>query len=59
MFIGSTLQIDLAGNSSTVTEGRIAFLAVLRTWGRTSMAAAIRRLPGSRPARRHRTGKRS
>ena len=24
MFIGSTLQIDLAGNSSTVTEGRIA-----------------------------------
>jgi malonate decarboxylase alpha subunit len=24
MFIGSTLQIDLAGNSSTVTEGRVA-----------------------------------
>src|SRR5262249_59772535 len=24
MFIGSTLQIDLAGNSSTVTSGRIA-----------------------------------
>ena len=24
MFIGSTLQIDLAGNSSTVTPGRIA-----------------------------------
>ncbi len=24
MFIGSTLQIDLAGNSSTVTQGRIA-----------------------------------
>jgi malonate decarboxylase alpha subunit len=24
MFIGSTLQVDLAGNSSTVTEGRVA-----------------------------------
>jgi len=32
MFIGSTLQIDIAGNSSTVTPGRIAGFGGARTW---------------------------
>mgnify|MGYP000665042423 CR=1 FL=1 len=41
MFIGSTLQIDLAGNSSTATTGRIAGFAMTST-AATAAASAER-----------------
>lgn len=50
MFIGSTLQIDLQGNSSTATRDRIAGFGVRRIWARMRVAAAMPAPPGSRPA---------
>ena len=42
MFIGGTLQIDLEGNSSTVTPGRISRgSGARRTWGRTRMGGGM------------------
>lgn len=35
MFVGSTLQIDQWGNSSTVTNGRLSGLVVHLTWVQT------------------------
>ena len=46
MFIGSTLQIDLEGNSSTVTTWRIAGFGGAPNMGSDPRAAAIRASPG-------------
>jgi len=46
LFIGSTLQIDLMGHSSTVTQSRVAGFGGHRTWARTRMGAATRPTPG-------------
>lgn len=46
LFIGSTLQIDLAGNSSTVTQDRVAGFGGLPTWARTRTVVATPATPG-------------
>jgi malonate decarboxylase alpha subunit len=47
MFIGSTLQIDLAGNSSTFTTGRIAGFGGAPNMGSDVAVGATPRHPGS------------
>ena len=46
LFIGSTLQMDAEGNSSTVTHGRLAGFGGAPTWAATRVAAATRAPPG-------------
>lgn len=46
MFIGATLQIDLMGHSSTITQSRVAGFGARPTWARTRTAAATPPMPG-------------
>ncbi len=52
MFIGSTLQIDLDGNSSTVTTSRIAGFGGAPNMGSDARGAVIPASPGCRRASR-------
>ncbi len=52
MFIGSTLQIDLNGHSSTVTESRIAGFGGAPNMGSDPRGRRHRASRGSRPVRR-------
>ncbi|GJM67899.1 hypothetical protein HMSSN036_01150 [Paenibacillus macerans] len=47
MFIGSTLQIDPLGNSSTVTSGRLSGFGARRTWATIPADAGMRQRRGS------------
>jgi len=56
LFIGSTLQIDLAGNSSTATKGRIAGFGGAPNLGGNATGGVTRRRRGCAPGvRRTRT----
>jgi malonate decarboxylase alpha subunit len=46
MFIGSTLQMDGDGHSSTVTHGRLSGFGGARIWATTRMAAVMPARPG-------------
>ena len=48
LFIGSTLQMDAEGNSSTVTRGGLPASAAPPTWAAMRGAAATRARPGWR-----------
>ena len=57
LFIGSTLQVDLLGNSSTATLGRITgFRRCAEHGRRRARPAPCQRRPGSRRAPRHARG---